>query len=96
MHGLWKLFLGKELFSEDEICQNIVTTSKPEIPEKAKQEAKLVYQGKILRCFEEYSIPPSLILNFDQTPLKYAPIANRTLLAKESKHVAIIDTHIFL
>ena len=65
MHGLWKLFLGKELFSEDEICQNIVTTSKPEIPEKAKQEAKLVYQGKILRCFEEYSIPPSLILNFD-------------------------------
>ena len=64
------------------------TTSKPEIPEQA-MEAKLIFQHQIVNFVEQYSIPPSLILNFDQTPLKYAPVANRTLSMKGSKHLAI-------
>ena len=58
------------------------TTSKREIPEKAKQEAKLLYQHQIVRYAEDYFISPSLILNFDQTPLKYATFTNRALSAK--------------
>ena len=37
----------------------------------------------------EYSIPPCLVLNFDQTPLKYASVANCTLSAKALKRMAI-------
>ena len=33
-----------------------------------------------------------MILNFDQTPLKYAPVANRTSSQKGSKHVAVRRT----
>ena len=32
-------------------------------------------------------MPSSLIMNFDQIPLKYAPVANQTLARKGIKHV---------
>ena len=65
------------------------TTSKPEIPEQAKKEAKLLFQHQIVDLVGRYSIPSSLIMNFDQTPLKYATVANQTLAKKGSNHVAI-------
>ena len=79
----------KNLFHRMGFVKRTCTTSKPEIPEKAKMEAKLLYQYQIVSYVEEYSIPPWLILNFDQTPLKFAPVTNRTLSAKGSTHVAI-------
>ena len=82
-------FWAKSVFHRMGFVKRTCTTSKPEIPEKAKMEAKLLYQHQIVSYVEEYSIPPSLILNFDQTPLKFAPVASRTLSAKGSKHVAI-------
>ena len=80
---------AKSLFHRMGFVKRTCTTSKPEIPEKAKMEAKLLYQHQIVSYVEECSIPPPLIVNFDQTPLKFAPVANRTLSAKGSKHVAI-------
>ena len=80
---------AKSLFHRMGFVKRTFTTSKPEIPEKAKMEAKLLYQHQIVSYVEEYSIPPSLILNFDQTPLKFAPVTNRTLSAKGSKHAAV-------
>ena len=80
---------AKGLFHRMGFVKRTCTTSKPEIPEKAKMEAKLLYQHQIVSYVEEYSIPPSLIVNFDQTPLKFAPVANRPLSAKGSKHTAI-------
>ena len=65
------------------------TTSKPEIPELAKKEAKLIFQHQIAEVVERHSIPLPLVMNVDQTPLKYAPVANQTLSCKGSKHVAI-------
>ena len=65
------------------------TTPKPEIPELAKKEAKLIFQHQIAEVMERHSIPLPLVMNFDQTPLKYAPVANQTLSRKESKHVEI-------
>ena len=65
------------------------TTPKQEIPELAKKEAKLILQHQIAEAVERHSIPLSLVMNFDQTPLKYAPVANETLSRKGSKHVTI-------
>ena len=54
------------------------TTSKPEIPEGTKNEAALILL-----------LPSSMLINIDQTPLKYAPVSNQTMAQKGSKHVAI-------
>ena len=72
-----------------ELVKPACTTSKHEIPEKAKNQTELLFQHQIVSYVEQYSIHLSLILNFDQTPLKYARVANHTLSPKGSKHVAI-------
>ena len=65
------------------------TTDKPEIPDQAVKEAKLLFQHQIVSIVEDDEIPESLIMNFDQTPLKYAPVSNSTLAKKGSKHIPI-------
>ena len=47
-------------------------------------EAKLLFQHQIASLVEEHKILPPLILNFDQTTLKYAPVSNSTLAKKGS------------
>ena len=49
------------------------TTGKVEILEGARKEAELLYLHNILPIVEKYEIPHSLIINLDQTPLKYIP-----------------------
>ena len=49
------------------------TTGKVEIPEGARKEAELLYLHNIVTIVEKYEIPHSLIMNLDQTPLKYIP-----------------------
>ena len=65
------------------------TTSKPEIPERAKNEAALILQHQIVDLVEKYQIASLMLINIDQTPLKYAPVSNQTMAQKRSKHVAI-------
>ena len=89
-HSLWE----KSLFRRIGLVKRTCTTSKPEIPEKAKNVAELLFQHQVVSYVEQYSIPLfsvlySLILSFDHTHLKYAPAANRTISTKGSKHVAI-------
>ena len=79
----------KSLFRRISFTKQKCTISKPKIPELAKKEAKLIFQHQIADLVEHHSIPPSLVMSFDQTPLKYAPVANQTLSRKGSKHVAI-------
>ena len=43
------------------------TTGKVEIPERAKQEAELLYLHNIVTLVEENNIPHNLIFNLDQT-----------------------------
>ena len=38
---------------------------------------------------EEHNIPQNLILNLDQTPLKYVPVSHNTMAKKGVKSVAI-------
>ena len=65
------------------------TTSKPEIPERAKNETGLILHHQIVDLIERYQITSSILINIDQTPLKYAPVSNKTMTQKRSKHVAI-------
>ena len=64
------------------------TTDKPEIPDPAVMEAKLLFQHQIASLVEEHKIPPSLILNFDQTTVKYVPVSNSTF-AKKDKNMSL-------
>ena len=51
------------------------TTVRPESPEGAR-EAELIFHHEIVTMVEKYSIPASLVINIDQTPLKYAPVSS--------------------
>ena len=65
------------------------TTSKPEIPQRAKNEAALILQHQIVDLVEKCQIASLMLINIDQTPFKYAPVSNQTMVQKRSKHVAI-------
>ena len=65
------------------------TTGKAEIPEGARKEAELLYLHNIVTIVEKYKIPHSLIMNLDQTPLKYIPAMNHTMAKQNSKSVSI-------
>ena len=62
-------------------------TGKVEIPEGARKEAELLYLQNIVTIVEKYEIPHSLIMNLDQTPLKYIPAMNHTMAKQNSKSV---------
>ena len=79
----------KSLFRRMGFVRRGKTTSKPEIPQRAKNEAALILQHQIVDLVEKYQIASLMLINIDQTPLKYAPVSNQTMAQKRSKHVAI-------
>ena len=64
-------------------------TGKIEIPDGSKKEAQLLYLHNIVSLVDDHNVPDSLILNLDQTKLKYIPSANHTLAKKGSKSIGI-------
>ena len=79
----------KSLFRRMGFVRRGKTASKPEIPQRAKNEAPLILQHQIVNLVEKYQIASLMLINIDQTPLKYAPVSNQTMVQKRSKHVAI-------
>jgi len=73
----------QSLFRRMGFARRMRTTNKPEIPNQAVKEAKLLFQHQIATFVEEK------IINIDQTPLKYAPVSSNTLTKKGTKHVPI-------
>ena len=65
------------------------TTGKIEILEGAKKEGKLLYLHDIVFLVDDHIIPDSLILNLDQTKLKYIPSANDILAKKGPTSIGI-------
>ena len=65
------------------------TAGKIEIPDGAKKEAQLLYLHDIVSLVDDHNILDSLILNLDQTKLKYIPSANHILAQKGSKSIGI-------
>ena len=56
------------------------TASKPHIPEGARKGTELMFLYSVVEKVEEYSIPHSLILNFDKTPSKFVSTSSTTLV----------------
>ena len=61
------------------------TTTKVLIPEGALKEAELKFHHQIVNYVEKYQIPPSLIINVDQTPSKNVQISSNTMEKKGQK-----------
>ena len=78
--------MGKSIFVRMGFVKRVSATARSEIPEGARKEAELVFHREITSVVERYSIPPTLIINIDQTSLKYAPVSSRTMATNNSKH----------
>ena len=76
---------GQSLFRRMGFKKRMRTTGKVEIPEGARKEAELLYLHNIVTIVEKYEIPHSLIMNLDQTPLKYLPAMNHTMAKSHYK-----------
>ena len=80
---------AKSLFVRMGFVKRACTTARPEIPEGARKEAELIFHHEITSLVERHSIPSTLVINIDQTPLKYAPVSSRTMATKNSMHVHV-------
>ena len=54
-------------------------TGKVELPQDVKREAELLYIHDIVNLIETSKISKSMVLNLDQTPVKYVPCDKTTL-----------------
>ena len=89
MYRLSFFKLDTKLFRRMGFVRRMRTTNKPEIPDQAVKEAKLLFQHQIVSIVEDDEIAESLIINFDHTSPKYAPVSNSNLAKKGSKHTSI-------
>ena len=80
---------AKSFFRRMGFKKRMKTTGKIEIPNGAKKGAQLLYSHDIVSLVDDFNIPHSLILNLDQTKLKYIPSTNHTLARKGSKSIGI-------
>ena len=83
------LHLAQNSFCRMGFNRRKTTSSKPHIPEGARNETELMFLCLLVKKVEEYLIPHSLILNFDQTPLKFVRAYSTTLTEQNSKQVCI-------
>ena len=65
------------------------TTDKNKIPDGAMKKTQLLHLHDIVSLADKHNISDSLILNLDQTKLKYITSANHTLAKKGSKSIGI-------
>ena len=80
---------AQSLFKRMKFSRRKATTAKLAIHSGAKKETQLLFNHSIVKKVNDKSIPESLILNFDQTPSKFVPVASTTLAEHNSKQVVI-------
>ena len=80
---------GKSVLQRMNYARRKGTTSKVALPDGISKENELLFHHQIVEKVERYDIPDSLILNFNQTPSKYVPVASKTLAKRNSKQVCI-------
>ena len=80
---------AKSLFKRMGFVRRMKTSSKVSIPDGAWKEIEFLFHHEIVSLIEEHDIPCSMIINIDQTPLKYVPTDNFTLAAKGSMTVTM-------
>ena len=80
---------AKSLFSRMNFVKQRKTLSKMDIPDGAGKEIEFLYLHNIVSKVEKYDIPSALVVNIDQTPLKYVLVSNETMAAKGEHSVTI-------
>ena len=65
------------------------TSSGMAMPDSSRKEIEYLFLHDIVDTVEKYEIPLSLILNLDQTPLKYVPVGNEMMSLNGFQSVAI-------
>ena len=80
----------QSLFRRIGFKRRMRTTRKVEIPEGAREKAELLYLHDIVLIVEYHDISSHLVMNLDQTSLKYVPVMNHTIAKKNSSSVSII------
>ena len=80
---------AQSLFRRMGFVRPIKTTGKLHIPIGAQKEAELKFLHQIVNQVEKYQIPPSLIINFDQTPSKYVQVSSMTMVKRGKTNVPI-------
>ncbi|XP_057303392.1 uncharacterized protein LOC130640840 [Hydractinia symbiolongicarpus] len=83
---------AKSLFKRMGFKKRMKTTSKVEITEGAKKECELLFLHDIVSTIEQHSIPHQLVMNLDQTALKFVPRMNHTMAKKGSSSVPIVGS----
>ena len=78
---------AQSLFRRMKFVKRFATTGKVEIPEGVKKEAELLFIHDIFDHIEKNKIPQTMVLNVDQTPLKYVSCGKMTMAEKNSKRV---------
>ena len=66
-----------------------MTIAKVLIPEGALKEVELKFYRKVVNYVKKHQIPPSLIININQTPSKYVQVSSNTMKKKWAKNVPI-------
>ena len=69
----------KSLFARMNFVKRRKTSLEVDIQDKARKEIEFLFLHEIVTKVEKHDIPPELILNVDQTPLKYVPVGNEAL-----------------
>ena len=80
---------AKSLFTRMNFVKRRKTSSKVDIPDGARKEIEFLFLHEMVSIVEKHKIPPALIINIDQTPLKYVPVGNETLVSKGETSVTI-------
>ena len=80
---------AQSLFRRMKFVKRFATTGKVEIPDGIKMEAELLFIHDIVDHVEKNKILQSMVLNIDQTPMKYVPCGKTTLTDKNAKSVPI-------
>ena len=64
---------AQNLFRQMGYVRRFATTGKVKLPQDVKREAELLYIHDIVNLIETHKIPKSMVVNLDQTPVKYVP-----------------------
>ena len=83
---------ARSLFQIMSFAKRMQKTGKVKIPTGAKKEAELHYLHDIVSVEEKRIILSDLVMNLDQTPLKYISIIYHTMSRTSSKSVPIIGS----
>ena len=83
--------IGKINLDDSEYGKSLLL-SKVKLPDGIRKESELLFHHQIVEKVEKYDIPDSLIVNIDQTPSKYVPVASTTQSETQSKLVSRVPT----